>query len=171
MTSNDYKIMKDLETLVKQFFELSEITVDEISMEEQESGIFKITLKTPDSGIVIGPHGKNMPIFSNILKLLLSKKLDARVKVHFDVNDYGKQKQEQFFQFIESKIKYVGESGKDLKLPFLTAYERKKVHSFISEREGDSIFTKSIWEWNDRRLFICKKSDTSELIDIDWIDI
>ena len=41
MTSNDYKIMKDLETLVKHFFELSQITVDELSMEEQESGMEK----------------------------------------------------------------------------------------------------------------------------------
>ncbi len=163
--------MKDLETLIEQFFELSQIAVDEVLLEQQESGIYKITLKTPDSWIVIGPHGKNMSIFSNILKLLLSKKLDSRVKVHFEVNDYGKQKQEKFFNFIESKIKYVTESWKDLKLPFLTAYERKKVHSFIAEKDDDSVFTKSIWEWNERRLFICKKSSTSSAIDIDWIDI
>lgn len=163
--------MDELKNMVEQFFDLSQIHVDEVILEKQENGIYKVTLKTPDSGIVIGPHGKNMQLFSNILKLLFSKKLDSRVKVHFEVNDYSAQKQEKFFNFIESKIKYVNESGNDLKLPFLTAYERKKVHSFIADKWDDAIFTKSIGEWKDRRLFICKKSTSSSSIDIDGIDI
>jgi hypothetical protein len=48
-----------------------------------------------------------MSLFSNVLKLLISRKVDARVKVHFDVNDYAEQQEEKFFTFIESKIKYV----------------------------------------------------------------
>lgn len=163
--------MKDLKILVERFFKLSQIHVDEISLEQQENGIYMVKLKTPDSGIVIGPHGKNMSMFSNILKLLFSKQLNSRVKVHFDVNDYGDQKQEKFFAFIESKISYVTKTGNDLKLPFFTAYERKKVHSYIAERWDDAIFTKSIGEWNERRLFICKKTSTDNSIDIDWIDI
>jgi len=163
--------MKDLETLLERFFELSQITVDELTLQQQENGIYQITLKTPDSWIVIGPHGKNMALLSNVFKLLFSKKLDTRVKVQFEVNDYGKHKQEQFFSFIEAKVKHVAESWKDLKLPFLTSYERKKVHSYIAEKNDDAIFTKSIGEWNQRRLFICRKSTGIEAIDIDWIDI
>jgi hypothetical protein len=45
------------------------------------------------------------------------------------------------------------------------------VHSFISEKWDNTLFTKSIGEWNDRRLFICKKNTSSDSIDIDWIDI
>ena len=120
--------MKDLEILIKEFIELLQIDVEELKIEQEEEGIYRVHLQTPDSGIVIGPHGKNMNIFSNIIKLLITKKLDARAKVHFEVNDYGKQKQEKFFHFIESKINAVLKSGKDIKLPFLTAYERKKVH-------------------------------------------
>jgi hypothetical protein len=32
------------------------------------------------------------------------------------------------------------------------------------------IYTKSEWEWKDRRLYICKKNNKMT-IDLDWIDI
>lgn len=162
--------MEDIKALINKLFELAQINIDSLEIIEEESGIFAVTLKTPDSGMVIGPHGKNIAMFGNIIKLMLSKHLDKRVRVHFDVNDYGSQKQDKFEKFIQSKIAYVKSSGNDVKMPFLTSYERKKVHNFISENSDESIFTKSDGEWGERRLFICKKAEALT-IDIDWDDI
>lgn len=53
----------------------------------------------------------------------------------------------------------------------MDAYDRKKIHSYISEKHSGHIFTKSIGEEKDRRLFICKKSDMSASIDINGTDI
>jgi predicted RNA-binding protein Jag len=69
-----------------------------------------------------------------------------------------------------SKIKIVEDSWKDLKLPFFSSYERKKIHSIVSEYWNPKIYTKSIWELRERRLFICR-IDEKITIDPDWNDI
>jgi predicted RNA-binding protein Jag len=53
-------------------------------------------------------------------------------------------KDQQLFSFIDSKIKIAKQNKKDFRLPFLSAYERKKVHSYIAELNDNQIFTKSI---------------------------
>ncbi len=78
-----------------------------------------------------------------------------------------KSKDDRLFDFIKLKIVYVKKSHKDFCLPFYSAYERKKIHQFISEMKNDSIYTKSIWEWKDRRLHICLQGKKLS-IDIDW---
>ena len=55
-------------------------------------------------------------------------------------------------------------------LPYYSAYDRKKIHSIVAEYKNDKIYTKSIWEWNQRRLYICK-IDQKITIDLDWDDI
>jgi predicted RNA-binding protein Jag len=55
-------------------------------------------------------------------------------------------------------------------MPFFSAYERKKIHSIVGEYWNPKIYTKSVWEWNERRLFICK-TDEKLTIDLDWSDI
>lgn len=74
------------------------------------------------------------------------------------------------YNIYNNQIDFLKKSWKDVEMPFLSAYERKKVHSFISDMWDDYIFTKSIWEWAERRLFICTKGEKLE-IDIDWDDI
>ena len=67
-----------------------------------------------------------------------------------------------------------------MKLPYLNAYERKKVHDYVSKLEDKEIKTQSRWEKKDRRLYIIltkndiKKDNIKHQkleIDIDSIDI
>ena len=87
-----------------------------------------------------------------------------------EVNDYMESKDDRLQKFIGSKVDWVSKTGKDVCLPFFSAYERKKIHSFISDLKSDTIFTKSLWEGKERRLYICKQA-AKLTIDIDWDDI
>jgi predicted RNA-binding protein Jag len=64
----------------------------------------------------------------------------------------------------------VKKTGQDFKLPYYGWYERKKIHSYVAELNDPTIFTKSIGEWNQRRLYLCKK-EAKLTIDIDGDDI
>ncbi len=161
---------EQIKNLTKDFFSKLQIEIDLIEIEKQSQNIYLIKVKTPESGIIIWTHWKNLKNFENILKLLISKKIDEDIKIHLEVNDYIYNKDKQLFSFIDSKIKIVQENGKDFKLPFFSAYERKKIHSYIAELNLSNIYTKSIWEWKARRLYICKK-DEKVTIDLDWVDI
>lgn len=126
-------------------------------------------MKSDDSALMIGPHGKHLEAITHILKILLSSQTQKHITLHIEVNDYMEKKDEKLFRFIESKIQKVKESGEEIVLPFFTSYERKKVHSFVAEH-GGTIYTQSRGEGRERRIYLCKK-DEKMSIDIDGSDI
>lgn len=151
------------------FFDKLWVEYSNLSVTPETEKIFRIKIESTDSSILIGPHGKNIEIITSLLKLLIGKSLEENVVIHLEVNDYMEQKEQKLFHYIASKIEYVEKSGKEITLPFFTAYERKKVHSYVSENSSN-IYTKSVGEWSDRRIHLCKK-DANITIDIDGHDI
>jgi len=158
-----------IEQISQQFFEQLSVQFSGISVEEQAENIFLIQVQTDDSHLLIGPHGKHLESLTLLLKLLIGNSVNENVIVHVEVNDYLQQKDEKLFGYIKSKMEIVEKSGNDFRLPFFTAYERKKVHSFVSTQNG-SIYTKSMGEGKERRIYLCKK-DSKITIDIDGDDI
>ncbi len=162
--------MKDaVEKIASDFFEKLWADYSELQVLEEAENIFRISLKSEDSHLLIGPHWKNLEVLTHILKLLIAKLSKEHINLHLEVNDYLEKKDEKLLSFIASKIDYVKESGKDIVLPFFTSYERKKVHSFVSEQWW-SVSTESRWEWRDRRIHLCKKEEKMT-IDLDGDDI
>ena len=160
----------EINTLTTEFFTNLWVVIDSLEVEEQENNIFLVKIKTEESGIIIWPHWKNLEAIQGILKLMSSRKIWERIKLHLEVNDYMKSKDDRLLGFIKSKISQVNSTWKDVCLPFFSAYERKKIHSYISELNDDSISTKSLGEGKERRLYICKQAEKLT-IDIDWDDI
>ncbi len=163
-------MLEKIKDLSEKFFYNLWVDVEDLSIEEKDLNIFYIKLKTSDSWLVIWPSWKNLSNISNILKLMINKLSKDRLKVYLEVNDYVESKDERLKKLILEKISYVEKSWNDLRLPYYNAYERKKIHSIVSEYDNKKIYTKSIWEWEERRLFICKVNEKLT-IDIDWDDI
>lgn len=162
--------MKDqIQELSINFFEKLWVHYNNLEISEEKDNIFKIAIKSDDSHLLIGPHGKNLESLNYLLRLLISKNCEWFITTHLEVNDYLEQKDKKLSQFIQTKINYVKESWKEIILPFFSSYERKKVHSYVSENWGN-VFTQSIGEWNDRRIHLCRK-DEKMTIDIDGDDI
>jgi predicted RNA-binding protein Jag len=61
-----------------------------------------------------------------------------------EVNDYVSSKEEKLLVYVKSKIDFVEQTGRDFKLPFFSSYERKKIHSYVSELCNTRIYTKSM---------------------------
>ena len=162
--------MVGIENIINDFFSKLGIEIKNVSVKEEEQNIFSVRIETDESSIVIGPYGRNLDLIKNILKLILSRNLEQNIILHLEVNDYLKLKEDRLINFVKKKIDFLKKFEKDIKMPFLSAYERKKVHSFISELWDRTIFTKSVWEWAERRLIICKQWEKLNL-DIDWDDI
>ena len=160
----------DVKALAIKFFELLWIVLDDISCEEEENNIFFIKISTKQSWEVIWPMWKHLESIRNILRTMCSKKFTNKIIIHIEVNDYLESKDKKLFKFIQSRVNKVRETWKEIILPFYTSYERKKIHSFISELKQKNVFTKSFWEGRERRLHICKKSEVLK-IDLDGIDI
>lgn len=157
--------MEKLQNICENFFSKFWVSFDEVHIQEEHENIYRVTLKTQDSHLIIGPHWKNLEYFWNILKLIFSKKLDKYVHIHLEVNDYLKEKDAKLFRFIDSKIDFVKSKWKEIALPQLSAYERKKIHSYIADKKTN-VYTESRWEWKDRKMYICIKHEKMT-IDLD----
>jgi predicted RNA-binding protein Jag len=76
-----------------------------------------------------------MDVFKHLLGRVAEKKLGKFIHLHLEVNDYMKSKDERLFRFLESKISFVLSTGKSIRIPNLSAFERKKAHNYISEKK------------------------------------
>ncbi len=158
-----------IERLTKKFFDKLKIDIKKVEVFSEEENIFLIKVNSDESWILIWVHGKNLEVITNILKLILLRNLWEKIIIHLEINDYLKSKEEKLKLFINSKIKSIEKYWKEIKLPFFTAYERKKIHSYISALDNN-IYTESKWIGKDRRLYIWKKTNKLT-IDINWSDI
>lgn len=164
-------MINEIKSLVDEFFNRLNINIDSLEINNEEnSNIYNIVINSNESWVIIWQNWKNLDSIQSILRLIISNKIWEKIKLHMEVNDYIKSRDDRLFDFIKWKISYVKSSKKDFRLPFYSAYERKKIHWFISDLKDPKIYTKSIWEWNERRLNICFQ-EKRLTIDIDWDDI
>ena len=163
--------MKDtILEISKAFFEKMWVELESIEIEEEKETIYFIKIKSPDSALLIGNRWQTLTDIKRILSIFLSQKLDTKVIARIEINNYLEEKDKKLFEFIDEKIAQCHELWKDIKLPFFSAYERKKIHNYISEKNLKNIHTKSEWEGRERRLFICKPHEKMT-IDIDGVEI
>jgi predicted RNA-binding protein Jag len=162
-------MLDEIQGFTQEFFERLWVDYSELQTLEEAPSIYRVSIKSDDSHLLIGPHWKNLETITHLLKLLITRKSGEYINIHVEVNDYLEQKDAKLLHFIATKVEYVKSSGKEIILPFFTAYERKKVHSYVSEK-GWNVFTQSQWEGKDRRIHLCRK-DEKMTIDIDGNDI
>jgi len=158
-----------IKSIVLSFFSKMLIEFSSIEVLKELENVYYIKLETNDSSLLIWTRWKNLEDIKSILKIIISKKLGENIIIHIEINDYLKSKEDKLINYIKSKIEIVEKTNRDFRLPFFSAYERKKIHSYVSSLKSD-IYTKSEWEGKERRLYICKKNGKIT-IDLDWTDI
>lgn len=162
---------ENIQEIALSFFEKLCIDIENIEVTQEAENIYYIKLKTPDSWLLIWYSGKTLEDIRSVLKAIISQYWENKnIILHLEVNDYLSKKEDKLHNFIMKKIQLVKSWKWDIVLPFFNSYERKKIHSYVCELNDSEIFTKSVGEWAERRLHICKKSKNIT-IDIDGIDI
>lgn len=147
-----------MQAFLQEFFSNLGITITSLEVKEEWEDI-SVRIETPDSPLLIGVHGKNIESFQHIIGRLAEKKLGRFIRIHLEVNDYMKAKDERLYAFLDGKIAWVRESGKSFQIKNLSSFERKKAHSHISDQKIEWLSTKSEWEW-DARMIVLTYSGT-----------
>jgi predicted RNA-binding protein Jag len=140
-------------TLVEQFWIWLGITLEKTETRITGEDI-DIRIETPDSALVIGMHGKSLESFTHILSRMIDRVTWSFVHVHLEVNDYVKSKEEKMYRFLDSKIALVMSTGRPAQIANLSSYDRKKVHSYISDKAITGLSTHSEGEASERHLVL-----------------
>lgn len=152
MTEPKTDLIKELtESLLHQLLIEAKIEV----VEDEENGVFKVSLETEDSGFLIGYHGETIQALQLILSLMVYQKLGSWEKLLVDVGNYREQREEQLKKLafnIAQKVKF---SGEQQSIPNLSAPERRLIHLALADHP--EVTTISEGEGEDRKLIIRPK--------------
>lgn len=127
-------------------------------IEEGEEG-FTVSIDTKDAGRLIGARGESLEGLQLVVNQIMSRKIGEKSspagefkRVILDVGGWRKQKEEELKSRATDLGKEVLESGKQLELEPMSAWQRRVVHMVLQEMGGLS--SESIGEGRDRHIVI-----------------
>ena len=135
-------------------------------IEDADKHIYQVRIQSDDSKLLIWVHGANLQAISHILSRILENILQERVILHIEVNDYLAQKDERLFRYVDNKIQWLIHSGwGKISFPQLTAYERRKVHNYLAEKNISWLVSHSEGEGNQRIMHVSYEKNQSESLE------
>jgi spoIIIJ-associated protein len=89
-----------------------------------------------DMALLIGRHGQTLEAIQELTRMIVSRRLDERIRVIVDVEDYRKRQEARLEERALEIAERVAETGDEQELEPMNAYERKLVHDAVAEVEG-----------------------------------
>jgi spoIIIJ-associated protein len=89
-----------------------------------------------DMALLIGRHGQTLEAIQELTRMIVSRRLDERIRVIVDVEDYRKRQEAELEERAREIAERVAASGAEEELEPMNAYERKLVHDVVASVEG-----------------------------------
>ena len=89
-----------------------------------------------DMALLIGHDGQTLDAIQELTRMAVGRRLDQRVRVIVDVDDYRKQRESRLVEHARELAERVLSTGQEEELDPMNSYERKLVHDAVSEVEG-----------------------------------
>jgi spoIIIJ-associated protein len=81
-----------------------------------------------DMALLIGKHGQTLEAIQELTRMVVGRKLDERVRVIVDVQDYRKRRESKLEERAVELARHVLETGEEEELEPMNSFERKLVH-------------------------------------------
>ena len=108
-----------------------------------------------DMALLIGRHGATLEAIQELTRMVVGRRLDQRVRVIVDVEDYRKRREERMIERALEVARSVLETGQEQVLEPMNPYERKLVHDAVADLGG--LQTSSRGEEPDRAVVIRRR--------------
>ena len=89
-----------------------------------------------DMALLIGNQGQTLDAIQELTRMVVSRRLDTRVRVIVDVQDYRKRREEQLVENARHQAERVLETGRESELDPMNPFERKLVHDALADLPG-----------------------------------
>ena len=148
---------KKIKEIVSAFLEKMLIFEAKIKVQKNEE-IFEIKIDCSDPGILIGKNGETMRAMEQLLRLVVSKKMEAMINLVLDIADYREKRRLEIEEMAKRAAKSAAGSGQEQILIPMNAFERRIVHLILSKY--DDLETESLGEEPNRRVVIKVKEES-----------
>lgn len=129
--------------------------VGTVGVDMDETGAYQVQIDTEETGLLIGFHGRTLESFQILLSIIVSKKLEAWVKVYVNVGDYRQKREETLMLMAQRTAERAVSSGRPVELPNLSPSERRVIHMTLGG--DDRVETESVGEGMNRMLVVKPK--------------
>lgn len=123
---------------------------------EEEDENFSVLIETQDAGRLIGARGESLDGLQLLVNQIMSKKMGEDTsefkRVVLDVGGWRRAKQEDLEKRAREWGNQVLETGKEMELEPQSSWQRRVIHTVISEMGGLS--SESTGEGRDRHIVI-----------------
>jgi spoIIIJ-associated protein len=89
-----------------------------------------------DMALLIGRHGQTLEAIQELTRLVVGRRLDERVRVIVDVEDYRKRREDRLAKKAVDLARRVASSGREEELEPMNPFERKIVHDAVATVPG-----------------------------------
>jgi spoIIIJ-associated protein len=118
---------------------LSRMDIDAIAEPNEHAGHMYVDIldgTDDDMSLLIGKHGQTLEAIQELTRMAVGRKLDQRVRVIVDVEDYRKRREERLEERARELAERVRETGREEELDPMNSYERKLVHDAVADIDG-----------------------------------
>ncbi len=124
---------KKIKIYLQEFFSLAEIEgSSEIDFQVPET--IKINLQTTEAPLLIGEKGETLFGLQSLLKKILTKRLNQRLFVELDINNYREKKVKYLQELAETIADEVSLTQRAKAIEPMTAWERRIIHLTLADR-------------------------------------
>ena len=109
-------------------------------------------IATENSNFLIGEYGSNLQALQHLIRLIVRKKTDDKIKFVLDVNSYRQEKNQAVIEMAQSAAEEAIREGRSIILRPMSAYERRLVHMALAQNEG--VVTESVGEGESRKVVV-----------------
>ena len=134
---------------------LAKMDIDAIAEPTEQDGRVYVDIldgDPEDMSMLIGRHGQTLDAIQELSRQVVGHRLDQRIKVLVDVEDYRKRRAERVVEKARTAADAALDSGNEQELEPMDALERKIAHDAVAEIEG--VTTESRGEDPDRHVVV-----------------
>lgn len=152
---NDKELIEKAKGLISDLLGMMKVeAIHKISIKEDSDGkkFVDINIEGDDVAQLIGYRGKVLNALQLVFIQMLNNQMEESIPVVVDINNYRGRR----IQYLESLAHRAAleakETGQNVELPPLSAFERRVVH--LALQEDDSVETESVGDDQDRHIVV-----------------
>jgi len=143
-------IKKLIDEVIKTIGQNMNIVIDNEILVSDE--IYNVTLISNNNSILIGKEGKTLNALQTLVRQIVRNKTNTSIKINLDVSNYKMKKMKNIERIVRQVAKEVKTSKVTVSLDPMNSYERRYVHTIISEYP--ELETESVGEGKERHITI-----------------
>ena len=112
----------------------------DVIAEITDEGTVAVEITGGDGGLLIGSRGQTLEAIQELLRTVVQRQAQTRVRVTLDIEGYRDRRKESVRRMAEQMAERAIEEG-EVELEPMNAYERKIVHETVASLDGVSSFS------------------------------